>query len=179
AAQESAASLDEPDMAKLPEGLRALGVSQARATGGAARESLAEAQTRARAGLKTRFQAVTSDDYEYLARATPGLRVARAKAVPLYRPGLADYPAQQLPAEGGGAGEGWPFGRTVFKSEVYQAMEGVEGVDCVERVALTASGVGVGRDAQGNVTIQPQSLVYPGEHRIEVMFVEARCRRMQ
>src|SRR5205814_10087404 len=98
AAQESAASLDEPDMAKLPEGLRALGVSQARATGGAARESLAEAQTRARAGLKTRFQAVTSDDYEYLARATPGLRVARAKAVPLYRPGLADYPAQESPA---------------------------------------------------------------------------------
>jgi hypothetical protein len=261
-AQRDTGAFDEPFMTQLPAGLGALGVRQERATGGTVRESLADAETRARAGLKTQFQAVTSDDYEYLARSTPGLRVARAKAIPLYRPGLADYPTQQspasvtvvvvpyspavkpvpssaflrtvcrhldrhrlvttrvyvtapeyvsvsvqasvsvrpgydgtdvrdraiiklnaflrpLPPDDDPVGEGWPFGRTVFKSEVYETIEGVEGVDCVEKVTLTASGVGAGRDAQGNITIQPQSLVYPGEHRIEVMFAEARCGRKQ
>jgi phage-related baseplate assembly protein len=84
-----------------------------------------------------------------------------------------------LSADADKPGEGWPFGRTVFKSEVYEVIEGVEGVDCVERVTLTATGVGAGRDAQGNITILPQSLVYPGEHRVEVLFIEARCRRKQ
>jgi Baseplate J-like protein len=51
------------------------------ASGGAIAESIEQAQLRARKQLRTPFRAVTSADFEYLALATPGLRVARAKAI--------------------------------------------------------------------------------------------------
>lgn len=259
--KESLTSIVEPFGINLSDALKSLRVVNRReATGGALRETLEEAKTRVRRDLKTRFQAVTSDDYEYLARATPGLRVARSKAIALYKPGMANYPAQEapasvtvvvvpyspavkpvpseaflrtvcrhldkhrlvttkvyviapayvqvsvqatvslktgfeattvrqrvvtglnnflrpLPVETDPASTGWPFGRTVFKSEIYQVIELVEGVDCVERVALTATGTDIARDADGNILIPPQALVFPGEHRIEMMFSEEDCRR--
>lgn len=229
------------------------------AAGGSEREELEDAAVRARRDLKTCYQAVTSEDYEYLARATPGLRVARARAIPLFAPGLSDYPTNQtpasvtvvvvpystslmpvpspeflrtvcrhlnrhrlvttqvytvapdyvrvsvratvvlqagfdpartrelieqrldnflrpLPAEDDPAGEGWPFGRAVYKSEIYQLIERVEGVDCVERVVLAAEGTGVRRNAQGNIFIPPQSLVYPGVHTIDIVTPTPECR---
>ena len=82
-----------------------------------------------------------------------------------------------LPAEDDPGGEGWPFGRTVYKSEIYQLIESVKGVDCVEKVMLAADGVGITRDAEGSILIPPLSLVYPGEHRIEVISPEPECRR--
>lgn len=51
------------------------------ATGGTAAENLDQAWARARAELIAPTRAVTAADYETLARATPGLRVARAVAV--------------------------------------------------------------------------------------------------
>lgn len=33
-------------------------------------------------------------------------------------------------------GDGWPFGRSVYRSELYQQLEGVEGVDHVERFTM-------------------------------------------
>jgi uncharacterized phage protein gp47/JayE len=259
--KESLTSIVEPFGTNLSEALSSLRVINRRgAAGGALRETLEEARTRVRRDLKTRFQAVTSDDYEYLARATPGLRVARSKAIPLYKPGMSGYPEKEapasvtvvvvpytpavkpmpseafiktvrrhlcehrlvttrvyvippeyvevsvqaiislktgfeaatvlervetalnnflrpLPVETDPKSTGWPFGRTVFKSEIYQVMELVEGVDCVERVMLTAAGEEISRDADGNILIPPQALVIPGEHRIEVMFSEEECRR--
>ncbi|HEX8174264.1 MAG TPA: putative baseplate assembly protein [Pyrinomonadaceae bacterium] len=259
--KESLTSIVEPFGTNLSEALSSLRVINRRAAaGGALRETLEEAKTRVRRDLKTRFQAVTSDDYEYLARATPGLRVARSKAIPLYKPGMADYPEKEtpasvtvvvvpytpavkpvpseaflktvcrhldkhrlvttkvyvippayvevgvqatislktgfeaatvvervetalnhflrpLPVETDPKSTGWPFGRTVFKSEIYQVIELVEGVDCVERVVLTAVGEDISRDADGNILIPPHALVIPGEHRIEVMFSEEECRR--
>lgn len=260
-AAESLTSVAEPFDINLSDALKSLRVVNRRgATGGALRETLEEAKTRARGDLKTRYQAVTSEDYEYLARATPGLRVARSKAIPLYKPGMANFPSQEapasvtvvvvpyslavkpvpseaflrticrhldkhrlvttkvyviapayvqvsvqatvslrvgfeaapvlqrvetglnnflrpLPVETDPASTGWPFGRTVFKSEIYQVIELVEGVDCVERVVLTATGADIARDADGNIVIPPHALVFPGEHRIEVMFSEEECRR--
>lgn len=52
------------------------------ASGGAREETLEEAIFRARKDLKERYRAVTSDDYEYIAKTTPGLRVKRAKSIP-------------------------------------------------------------------------------------------------
>ncbi|HEX8144697.1 MAG TPA: putative baseplate assembly protein [Pyrinomonadaceae bacterium] len=259
--RETLASIVEPFGTNLSAALKSLSVTNRReAKGGTLRETLEEAKTRVRRDLKTRFQAVTSDDYEYLARATPGLRVARSKAIPLYKPGMANYPAKEapasvtvvvvpyspavkpvpskaflqtvcrhldkhrlvttkvyviapqyvevsvqatislkvgfeaatvlqavvtklnnflrpLPVETDATSKGWPFGRTVFKSEIYQVIELVEGVDCVEKVALTARGADIERDADGNILIPPQALVVPGEHRIEIMFNEEECRR--
>jgi hypothetical protein len=43
------------------------------------------------------------------------------------------------PLRGGPDGEGWDFGRDVYASEVYQAIENTDGVDYVRRLSLKAS----------------------------------------
>ncbi|MEJ7812804.1 MAG: putative baseplate assembly protein, partial [Gemmatimonadaceae bacterium] len=63
------------------------------ATGGADAETLDEAKIRARQELSTRSRAVTRDDFEWIARQTPTVRVARAQIVPRRRP----LPAGTLP----------------------------------------------------------------------------------
>ncbi|MBD2867582.1 putative baseplate assembly protein [Paenibacillus arenilitoris] len=68
------------------------------AAGGADAETLQETLRRAQAELAHRFRAVTSEDYEAIAKETPGAAVARVHAIPLFRPGLADYPRDK--AEG-------------------------------------------------------------------------------
>lgn len=252
--------LARPFRVEIDERLFDLDVEQrAAASGGLDREALGDAEARARRDLKTQYRAVTDADLEYLALNTPGLRVARARAIPLYAPGLKNYPQAQAPAsvsvvvvpystalrpfpsegfvrtvcrhldrhrllttrvyvigpeyvgvsvratvrlfpEFGQSetlarvqkglddflrplppdddtdAEGWPFGRTVYRSEVYQLIESVEGVDCVEKVTLAASGVGVARSAEGNILIPPQSLVYPAGHSIEIVTPQSECR---
>jgi hypothetical protein len=81
-----------------------------------------------------------------------------------------------LPSDDDPDGEGWRFGRTVFRSEIYQLIESVAGVDCVEKVTLSATGVGVARSAEGNILIPPQSLVYPAAHGIEIVAPQSECR---
>ncbi|MCU0637842.1 MAG: putative baseplate assembly protein, partial [Methanothrix sp.] len=56
------------------------------AEGGAAEETMEMAISRAREDLKRCRRAVTAEDYERLARETPGVRIKRAKAVPMYHP---------------------------------------------------------------------------------------------
>jgi hypothetical protein len=237
-----------------------LGIEQrAPAAGGGDAEALEDAEACARRDLKTQYRGVTDADVEYLALNTPGLRVARARAIPLYAPGLRGYPQAKAPAsvtvvvvpyspslrpfpsegfvrtvcrhldrhrllttrvyvigpeyvgvsvratvrlfaefgqtetlarvqkslddflrplppDDDPEGEGWPFGRAVFRSEIYQLIESVEGVDCVEKVTLAATGVGVARSSEGNILIPPQSLVYPGAHSIEVVAPQSECR---
>lgn len=68
------------------------------ARGGAQAEHLIEATARLRRLRNTPQRAVTADDYEVLSRSTPGHRVARVKALPLYMPGLKNYPENQAPA---------------------------------------------------------------------------------
>jgi len=59
------------------------------AIGGEDEEALSGAKIRAPQELKTRHRAVTPDDFEFLAKETPGMRIQRAKAVPLYHPEFA------------------------------------------------------------------------------------------
>lgn len=253
-------SLARPFHVEVDERLFNLKVEQrAAAADGGDAEALEDAEARARRDLKTQYRAVTDSDLEYLALNTPGLRVARARAIPLYAPGLKNYPQAQapasvsvvvvpystalrpfpsegfvrtvcrhldrhrllttrvyvigpeyvgvsvratvklfpefgqnetlarvqkslddflrpLPADDDTDAEGWPFGRTVYRSEIYQLIESVEGVDCVEKVTLAASGVGVARSAEGNILIPPQSLVYPAGHSIEIVTPQSECR---
>lgn len=51
------------------------------ASGGRAAESLGGTILRARADLKKPYRAVTLEDFDYIAKATPGLRIARVKAL--------------------------------------------------------------------------------------------------
>lgn len=60
--------------------------NDASATGGRDAEPLEEAIARTPLELREVDRAITSDDFEYLALNTPGLRVARARALPLWEP---------------------------------------------------------------------------------------------
>ena len=55
-------------------------------TGGQDEEKISEATARFLRDLEVPYRAVTSKDFEWLAKATPGLRVAQAKAVPNFDP---------------------------------------------------------------------------------------------
>jgi predicted phage baseplate assembly protein len=56
------------------------------AVGGQDEESLAEAKLRAPEIIRSRSRAVTAEDFESLARQTPGARIRRARALPLHHP---------------------------------------------------------------------------------------------
>ena len=64
-------------------------------------------------------------------------------------------------------GDGWPFGRPVYGSELYEVIEGVDGVDCVLDVDVTASGPDA-RYRDGNVEIGRSSLVDSEDHDVVV-----------
>lgn len=64
------------------------------ASGGADEESVEDAKARAPKELKARDRAVTSQDFEFLARQTPGVRVRRAHTLPLYHP---QFPGVEVP----------------------------------------------------------------------------------
>jgi hypothetical protein len=49
------------------------------------------------------------------------------------------------PLKGGEDGQGWPFGRNVYASEIYQLLDQLEGVDSVESFTLSATAEGNGR----------------------------------
>lgn len=71
-------------------------------------------------------------------------------------------------------GEGWPFGRPVYRSEVYEAIETVEGVECADALSIDARGRSR-VDEDGNVMIpdgsdgEPVALTYPEQHRVTVV----------
>lgn len=220
------------------------------ASGGTPAESPDDALNRLRKGVKIPSRAVNSSDFEQLALSTPGLRLARAKALPFYHP---DYPAIRMPGavtvvvvpytlqglrppilptpsrgflrtverflqerrligtqlhvigpklmqvhveayvqvdprfaveqvtealkqklnafidpvKGGTDGKGWVFGRAVFKSEIYEVLAAVDGVQCVDRVTLKA-GEGCHLTEHGDLRLPRIGLVYSVEHTIHV-----------
>lgn len=64
------------------------------AEGGADEETVDEAKLRAPGELKAKGRAVTAEDFELLAKQTPGTRIARAKALPLAHP---RFPGARIP----------------------------------------------------------------------------------
>ncbi|HMK56395.1 MAG TPA: putative baseplate assembly protein [Dissulfurispiraceae bacterium] len=218
--------------------------NQRNAEGGMDLESMKSATERAKRDLSVRYRAITAADFESVALSTPGLRVARAKAVPNYNPrypcvvnfpnwmtvaimpvtrsvpapqpgsGFIDTVARHLdlhrlvttgvsvvspkyvkisvsctvkivrrsspakvtsavvsalnaflnPLSGGPDGSGWPFGRAVYPSEIYQAVDAVEEVDYVTGVSIIAEGEY--QEVDGIIRISPVSLVYSGTHKI-------------
>ncbi|GMK40243.1 putative baseplate assembly protein [Paenibacillus sp. CCS19] len=207
------------------------------ASGGANAERVEDAVARSVKELRRLTRAVTDEDYEQLACKTPGLRVARAKALwsgdnavtvvvvpysdkPNPRPstGFLDTVSRFLnrhrllttrvvvkapqyvkvqanvlvtinsghdgetvaaavsselarylhPLNGGSHGTGWPFGRTVYLSELYALIDKVNGVDSVQRLQLFNTEGGGRIDDQGNFVMDSNALVYSDVHKVEV-----------
>ena len=69
----------------------------------------------------------------------------------------------------------WPFGRPVFRSEIYEVIENVEGVDCVLEISLNAL-EGEFKYKNGDIEIGSLSLVYSGKHNIEVFEPQIVCK---
>lgn len=65
------------------------------AVGGKERETIEDAKRRVQKQLHHPYRAVTNEDYEQIAKLTPGLRVARVKAIPLFKLGMRNYPIQK------------------------------------------------------------------------------------
>jgi hypothetical protein len=221
------------------------------ATGGAVRETLAAAQARAFDLTSAVDKAVTLDDVERLALATPGVPVARVRAVAGLDPLLPCYPAPGVvtlivippcprpaplpsrallaaveryleprrlvtseihaiapryrrigidatlhlacdadpaavlhdaqaqltgfldPLDGGPDRKGWPFGRTVYRTEVMSLLADVPGVSRVTGLALH-SGDGAAGGRCDNVALCPHELVRPGAFRLGVESDRAR-----
>ncbi|NQX69420.1 putative baseplate assembly protein [Paenibacillus alba] len=218
------------------------------ARGGLEAETLDQAKLRVQRELSTPTRAVTAEDYEAIAKATPGLRVARVKAIPLYKPGMRDYPKIKAPAQMtivvvpysesdkpkagkgflqtikqhldrhrllttelhvipaeyikltvhaivvmepkfkneqraitqalrlllqpmdlGQGSEGWRFGRTVYKGDIYGVISRMKGVVYVQDIWLDAEGTGFHKDAAGDIHIPPYALVYSGDHEVETI----------
>jgi predicted phage baseplate assembly protein len=60
------------------------------------------------------------------------------------------------PIKGGVDKIGWPFGRPVYRSEIYEIIDGVDGVDYVTSLLLKREG----EDQPGDILISPRSLVF-------------------
>lgn len=217
-------------------------------SGGMKRESIDDAIVRARQELKIPSKAVSTDDFEYIAKQTPGLRVARAfafnspetnntvtvivvpysplknpipsdvflhnvcqhldkhrlittnlhvvgpnyvrisvnaviKIRPKYDPKLIEGRVIDIldtffapfPREKGQ--KGWPFGRTVYRSEVYKVIQDVEGIDRVQTLTLSASAEKseTFENKLGNIWINDLSLVYSGDHVIRILPTDSEC----
>lgn len=215
------------------------------ATNGSEKETIDDAKHRLRRVLKKQFRAITCSDFEEIALTTPGLRVARVKAIPLFTPDIKDYPVNKAPAQmtvvvvpyseskkpvpsmgflktihmhlnkyrmvtteinvispeyikvivnafvvvsphikfdskrinesldqllcpldNQDGVRGWPFGRTVYKGDIYRAINKIEGVEYIKELWLDAEGMGIRKDS-GDIHIPPHGLVYSGEHQIE------------
>jgi phage-related baseplate assembly protein len=68
------------------------------------------------------------------------------------------------PLSGGPDGNGWPIGRSVYRSEILALLDAIAGVDYVADLTLTAD---AGTPARcGDIAICPHGLVASGEHVI-------------
>lgn len=106
--------------------------------------------------LTTRFQVIGPQYVEVVIKA---LEVVRKPGS-----GLTTSEVEQIireflhPLRGGVDGRGWPFGRAVYKSELYQQLESIPRVDHVEVLELgTPSPEKL--TPEGNIKILPQELV--------------------
>jgi hypothetical protein len=74
------------------------------------------------------------------------------------------------PIKGDVNGKGWPVGKDVRHSEIYQLITEIEGVDFVENIEISAqiSAQDVKLD-KGDLKIPSTATVYSGEHSVEIL----------
>ncbi|WP_406661825.1 putative baseplate assembly protein [Methanolobus sp. ZRKC3] len=224
--------------------------NQRASTGGKEAETIAEATDRFIRDLKVPYTAVTSEDFEYIAKNTPGLRVATAKSIPNHDPmnpekgegsvtvvvipfsplktfaippepssgfknaikqhlnthrllgtrihvippvyirttvnvtvvpsngflkeGLAQKIIDRLnfflhPVKGGREGNGWPIGRSLYRSELYELIKKIDGVDSITELSIRAD-KNTHTDEYGNLVLDSRiATIYSGRHVVEMI----------
>jgi predicted phage baseplate assembly protein len=70
------------------------------------------------------------------------------------------------PLAGGPDSLGWPFGRSVFRSEILQLIQNIPGVDHVVTLSMQA---GTGGAQCGDIALCPMALTRSGLHQVEVL----------
>jgi hypothetical protein len=68
------------------------------------------------------------------------------------------------PLTGGPDRSGWPFGKSICRSEIFARLEGIEGVEFVKSIRLFQDGI----QQLGDLKLDEFTLPISGEHRIEV-----------
>jgi uncharacterized phage protein gp47/JayE len=63
------------------------------------------------------------------------------------------------PYDGGEQGGGWPFGRDIYRSELYQLIEGLDGVDHVQQMKMNGNALISTVALSGNCLVCLQSLI--------------------
>jgi hypothetical protein len=102
--------------------------------------------------------------------------VARRRGSGLTRERVQAEVARFLSAlDGGEDGRGWTFGRPVYKSELYQLLEGMAAVDHVADLRLFTVPPGIRPDDDGvsEVLLPAYGLVDAARERIEVTVTES------
>ena len=67
------------------------------------------------------------------------------------------------PLAGGADGQGWPFGATLHISQVYATLQGLPGIDYIERVNLRLEGNDELRDS---IPVPPNALIASAKHSV-------------
>ena len=78
------------------------------------------------------------------------------------------------PVCGGPKGQGWPFGRGLFPSEIYSAIQNTPDVEYIENVKIYLVDLKTGerQPVNSRISIQANGLICSGEHKVEVIPVE-------
>ncbi|MFC4600197.1 putative baseplate assembly protein [Cohnella hongkongensis] len=73
------------------------------------------------------------------------------------------------PLDKPGGIQGWPFGRSVHKGDIYGAISRIKGVAYVQDLWLDAEGRAVRKSAGGDLELPETAIAYSGQHRIELI----------
>lgn len=100
-------------------------------------------------------------------RVVATLRVAPgASRAAVYDAALARLYRFLNPITGGPDGDGWPFGRDLFLTDVYAQLQAVASVALIERIVLYADDVS--REKEQMVEVGEYALIISGEHKLTV-----------
>ena len=73
------------------------------------------------------------------------------------------------PLVGGPRGDGWPFGRDLYPSDLFRALQGLPGLDYIESVELSLVGKdGTSKPIEGRLPVPAHGLVASAEHAVHV-----------
>ncbi|HMO59036.1 MAG TPA: putative baseplate assembly protein [Roseiflexaceae bacterium] len=69
------------------------------------------------------------------------------------------------PLIGGEHGDGWPFGRDLYISEIYTVLQGTPGIGYIDQVSMAIEG---DQQPQTRISVPPNGLIVSAEHRVSV-----------